>query len=478
MKSEQSPTGKIDPSESSTAIEKYEIQLSPLKKNINRQSKMLRRFIGRTALAFSLRAQRLMDMLLAILFIALLSPIFIFLLFITLPRARNASGPRYFYGKYGTPFRMLYLPVTDEILPKAGDATPDRKFIKRYSLHKLPVLINILKGDLSFVGPSPVPYPSREIPEYVRQTTRPGLTNPYLLRKAVNIAHEAEMTADREYIHQRSAKGDLGVLLRSALILPTSGEKPIPTPEINMLDITIRNMKMSEVINKIAHDALQTTPVQLAFVNPDCMNIACTNNEYKALLQKLDFVLADGIGIHIACKLMNTSMDDNVNGTDLFPYLCERAMQDHLPIYFLGGKPGIVDAMVEVLHAKYPALVIAGFQHGYFKPEEEGNIINTIKQSGARILLVALGAPRQELWIHSNLNALGVGIALGVGGLFDFMSGQTKRAPRWMREIGVEWVYRLLQEPGRMWRRYIIGNPLFLWRVMRWQKRMKAGNHQ
>jgi N-acetylglucosaminyldiphosphoundecaprenol N-acetyl-beta-D-mannosaminyltransferase len=114
---------------------------------------------------------------------------------------------------------------------------------------------------------------------------------------------------------------------------------------------------------------------------------------------------------------------------------------------------------------RYPGLEIAGARDGYFRPEEEGAVIEAINGSGARILLVAFGAPRQELWIARWRDRLAPPVAMGVGGLFDFYSGRIPRAPVWMREIGLEWVFRLMQEPGRMWRRYVIGNPLFLYRV-------------
>jgi len=123
---------------------------------------------------------------------------------------------------------------------------------------------------------------------------------------------------------------------------------------------------------------------------------------------------------------------------------------------------------------RFPDLRIAGARDGYFTTEEEPAVVAEINDSGAAILLVAFGVPRQELWIASRRNELKTPVCLGVGGLFDFYSGRIARAPVWMREIGLEWVWRMLQEPKRMWRRYIIGNPLFLsrvWRQMRHPER-------
>ena len=117
--------------------------------------------------------------------------------------------------------------------------------------------------------------------------------------------------------------------------------------------------------------------------------------------------------------------------------------------------------------SRYPGLRIVGARDGYFGPEEEEGVVEAINRSGARILLVAFGAPRQELWLQRWRDRLEPGVCMGVGGLFDFYSGRIPRAPAWMRELGLEWVFRLMQEPGRMWRRYVIGNPLFLSRVWR-----------
>ena len=155
----------------------------------------------------------------------------------------------------------------------------------------------------------------------------------------------------------------------------------------------------------------------------------------------------------------------NINGTDLFPRLCEKAATEGVSLFLLGAKPGVAEAVSENMRKRFPALSIAGVRDGYFKPEETGQVLDEINSSNADILLVAFGAPKQELWLAEHRHKLTACVYLGVGGLFDFYSGRLPRAPVWMREIGMEWTWRLLQEPGRMWRRYLIGNPLFLYRV-------------
>ena len=114
----------------------------------------------------------------------------------------------------------------------------------------------------------------------------------------------------------------------------------------------------------------------------------------------------------------------------------------------------------------YPDVLIKGCSDGYFKANEEPELIRTIACSGADILVVSMGTPTQELFIHRNIDELNISVAIGFGGLFDYFSGRIPRAPQWVREIGMEWVYRLIQEPRRMWRRYLIGNGVFLFRVL------------
>jgi N-acetylglucosaminyldiphosphoundecaprenol N-acetyl-beta-D-mannosaminyltransferase len=128
-------------------------------------------------------------------------------------------------------------------------------------------------------------------------------------------------------------------------------------------------------------------------------------------------------------------------------------------------KPGVTDAVCEWIRAIYPLTKICGSHHGYFEPENEEIILKHIASSGAEVLLVAFGAPLQDMWIDKNLTKTGVKVAMGVGGLFDFYSGRIPRAPQWLREIGGEWLYRFYQETKRRWKRYFVGNFVFLYRV-------------
>jgi len=244
------------------------------------------------------------------------------------------------------------------------------------------------------------------------------------------------------------------------------GEAPTP-PVLEFFGVPIVNTTMPEAVDWIAARAVAGDPALLAFVNPDCLNIAYVDAEYRRILLDAARVLPDGIGIHIGCRMLGVALQANVNGTDLFPQLCERAAQTGLGLFLLGARPGIAEAVAANMQAQFPALRIGGVQDGYFDPADEDVVVDRINASGAAILLVAFGVPRQEKWLARNHARLTAPVRMGVGGLFDFYSGRIPRAPVWMREIGLEWSWRLMQEPGRMWRRYVIGNPLFLYRVWR-----------
>lgn len=240
---------------------------------------------------------------------------------------------------------------------------------------------------------------------------------------------------------------------------------------VTILGIPIHNLTMDAAVETIMERLDGSVPAQVCFVNADCANIAYRHSAYHNVLTQVDMVLADGVGLKLGGKLTAQEIKQNVNGTDLFPRLCHALSGTRQSLFLLGAQPGIAEKVMAWIATHYPDVVIAGWHHGYFTLAEEQTVVRQIASSGATLLLVALGAPRQDLWIRQHLQATGVKVAIGVGGLFDFYSGRIPRAPVWMREIGAEWVYRLYQEPRRMWKRYLIGNGRFLFRVIRDNRR-------
>lgn len=364
-------------------------------------------------------------------------------------------------GKWNVTFKLLEFDI------------PERGFgrvLRSLSLHRLPCLMNILKGDIALVGPrilSPEEFRLGGPEKFATGTIRPGLITLWHIRRRANIDFEDAFRTDLEYIQQRSFLGDLGMALRMIPASVFGGGSGSSPDQMKLMGVRIDNLTMAETLDRLFIRVRTKQPSHVCFVNADCFNIAFRDPEYGAILNSAGLVLADGVGVKLAGKLLGQEIKQNVNGTDLFPRLCERSETEGARIYFLGARPGVAEKVVAWARNQYPELVVAGWHDGYFDDAKQAVIIDDIRASGADILLTAFGVPMQEKWIFKHLTETGVSIALGVGGLFDFYSGRISRAPVWMREIGMEWFYRFLQEPSRMWKRYFVGNGIFIWRVMR-----------
>ncbi|MBW8191450.1 WecB/TagA/CpsF family glycosyltransferase [Neiella marina] len=214
---------------------------------------------------------------------------------------------------------------------------------------------------------------------------------------------------------------------------------------------------IAELDNAIEHDQ----GVCVGYANAHTINLARKHDEYKRLLNRF-LILNDGIGVDIASKLKyGRGFSENLNGTDFTPrYLAESTKP--LRIFLLGAKSQVVSRCFEIWREKYPQHQWVGFHHGYFKAHENHKICQQIKTCEANLVLVAMGNPQQEQWLSQHLPATGAAVGIGVGALFDFASGSIERAPKWLRQIRCEWVFRLYKEPARMWRRYLVGNMTFL----------------
>lgn len=342
-------------------------------------------------------------------------------------------------------------------------------WIETLHLRRLPVLWNIVRGDLALVGPRPLS-PDDSLgsdPEaQMRSAVRPGLVCLWWLRSRANIAYGSELDADGEYAAGRSLRGDLGILLRAIPALLLGGPSGAQS-EPAVLGLRIDNLTLAESVSEIVRRIEADAPSQVCFLNADCVNLACRNPEYRETLRRADLMLADGIGIRLAGTILGFRIRQNVNGTDLFPSLCRALSGTGKGIFLLGAKPGVADDVARWVAREHPGVTISGCRHGYFSAAELDGILDDIRRSSASVLLVAFGAPRQDVWIRQHLARTGVKVAMGVGGLFDFYSGRIPRAPLWMRELCLEWLYRLYQEPGRLWRRYLVGNAVFLLRMLR-----------
>lgn len=186
--------------------------------------------------------------------------------------------------------------------------------------------------------------------------------------------------------------------------------------------------------------------------NPEIVMEARKDKELMNILHEADMVIPDGIGVVWASKYSETRLTERVAGYDLTQNLMAELAATGQTFYFFGGAPGVASAAARMMMKKYPGLKVVGVHNGYFDEKEEKKIIQDIKTKSPSILLVGLGAPKQEKWIYDNIRLVGAKVAIGVGGSFDVMAGNVKRAPKIFRKLGLEWFYRLITQPTR-WRR-------------------------
>ncbi len=237
-------------------------------------------------------------------------------------------------------------------------------------------------------------------------------------------------------------------------------------PSADLFGHAITCARRTEMAQHIVHRVNANQRSTINFLNAHCINVQKRDPEYRAALRQSDLLLPDGVGVEIAAKLSGQALGENLNGTDLFPEICREAQKEGVGIFFLGGGPGVAAGAARWATDRHPALRVAGTQDGFFGKEEEDALIERINASFAGIVLVGMGVPLQETWIARNRHRLNAPVVMGVGGLFDFFSGRIARAPKAVRALKSEWVWRLAIEPRRMAKRYLLGNVTFLAHAM------------
>lgn len=238
-----------------------------------------------------------------------------------------------------------------------------------------------------------------------------------------------------------------------------------PLPTLPLLGVDVVSASGSTVMDTI--DALMAgrSGKHIAFINANNANIAMVDQTYRAALDEA-LVLPDGIGVDIGAKLLHgTRYAENLNGTDFVPALL-RQLADGTKVGLYGAAPGIAARAQAVIDQDAPQLVTRVIADGFARDDEELAALSALSEWQADIVLVAMGTPHQEIWIAQKLSADHAAVIISVGALFDFLSGNVKRAPAWMRAARCEWLYRLALEPARLWKRYIIGNPRFILHVL------------
>jgi N-acetylglucosaminyldiphosphoundecaprenol N-acetyl-beta-D-mannosaminyltransferase len=242
---------------------------------------------------------------------------------------------------------------------------------------------------------------------------------------------------------------------------------------VNICGVRIDKISFDEAVESIVHHALSPGAAPRYVVTPNAQHILLRQRDalFREIYKNAFLIVPDGVALLWAARFLGTPLCGRVNGTDLFERLCEVAVEAKLRIFLHGGRPGAADTAAQILQARYSGLDIVGT---YCPPYEfeidsaELALINAkIELAAPHILFVGLGSPKGEYWIFANHRKIRVPISIGIGASFDFVSGMVKRAPKWMQRSGLEWFFRLMIEPRRLWKRYIIGNPLFLWLVLR-----------
>lgn len=231
---------------------------------------------------------------------------------------------------------------------------------------------------------------------------------------------------------------------------------------VSLFGFDLVHGSLQNIASKIVIAASKGERNIVQFVNAHCVNIAKKDPAYTGALKSADGLLPDGSGLRLAGKLAGTQEVSNLNGTDLFPEICQQAAAAGESIFLLGGKPGVAASAAKNMRNTYPNLEFAGTQNGYFDKDDDQQLIDQINQSGASILMVGMGVPIQEKWISKYRDQLNVPVIIGVGGLFDYYSGAIARAPAILRRTGLEWCWRLAMEPRRLMGRYLGGNIRFM----------------
>jgi N-acetylglucosaminyldiphosphoundecaprenol N-acetyl-beta-D-mannosaminyltransferase len=213
--------------------------------------------------------------------------------------------------------------------------------------------------------------------------------------------------------------------------------------------------------------ASKERPSQLITVNAQSLLMMHDDPAMDEAVRRAAMVVADGASMALASRILRLPWKGRVTGVDLMQRLLRDGASRNLKVYFLGATDQVLERLLAITRERYPGLVVAGYHNGYFNRENDGEVIGKIRASGADILFVGMPTPFKELWLHRNLSRFGVGLAIGVGGTFDVLAGLVPRAPVWMQRAGLEWSWRLMMEPRKLWKRNVVYNSRFVAMLLR-----------
>lgn len=234
-----------------------------------------------------------------------------------------------------------------------------------------------------------------------------------------------------------------------------------------ILNTYVNALTLEETVLEVEKIIASRQPTQHVVINASKINLMNDDPALSEIVNTCPLINADGASIVWAAKQVGVPLVERVAGIDLFQRLIAVSAGKGYKVYLFGAKEEVVRKVKNILEREYPSLKIVGYRNGYFTEKDESSIVADIAASKADIVFVAFSSPRKEYWTHRHLNQLGVPFVMGVGGSFDVVAGVTNRAPRWMQGAGLEWLYRFIQEPRRLWKRYVVGNARFISYVFR-----------
>ncbi|WP_300726757.1 WecB/TagA/CpsF family glycosyltransferase [Pseudomonas sp.] len=217
---------------------------------------------------------------------------------------------------------------------------------------------------------------------------------------------------------------------------------------------------MDQTVEKIHHSVAAGHFTQHVVVNVAKLVNMRDDSQLSESVRSCDIINIDGMGVVLGARFLGHSVPERVAGVDLFHELLKMSAANHFSVFLLGATDDVVSTATSKVKALYPDLKVAGYHHGYFW-DDEAALVEKVRASGAKLLFVAITSPKKENFINRWRDQLGVDFVMGVGGTFDVVAGKVKRAPQWMQRYGLEWLYRVIQEPGRMWKRYLTTNCKF-----------------
>lgn len=239
------------------------------------------------------------------------------------------------------------------------------------------------------------------------------------------------------------------------------------TDTVDILSVRVNHLNVKQLLTKVEQFIRFGRRYTILYVNIHCMNLAMADGEYKRILNSASLVYCDGEGVRLGARILGYNLPTRMTGADWIYNLARFCEERSISLFFLGAEPSVAKTAAEKLKLLFPRLMIAGTFHGYFDKINCQEVLKAINSASPDILLVGLGSPLQEKWIYQYRDKIEVPVCWAVGALFDFVSGKNKRASQWMLNCGLEWSHRLISEPSRLWRRYLIGNTVFMYRIFK-----------